>query len=375
MIKGSIKKAIIIGGSIFCFLALLNPAIGAVATADTGLNSHGSVVRVGIYENPPKIYTDEQGVVSGLYADIINYIAWSEGWTVEFVTGTWDEGLSRLENGEIDIMTDVAYSKAREERFDFNNETVLVSWAAVYAAENVEIESILDLSGKDIAILKSGIHYTGEYGLKNLLDSFEIDATYIDVKYYKDVFNLLENGQADVGVVSRVFGAYNLKNYPNVRPTTVIFNPVELKFAFTKGSIKNTYLIKRIDYRLHELKTDPESIYYEFLNEILGEPVTIFEIIPEWVKQVVIIIGVLAITSLIAAVILRRQVRRKTHELSELNKKLLADISRRKKIEAQLKKRTAQLERFAALAVGREERMVELKKTIKELRKDRKKNK
>ncbi|MGD0709291.1 MAG: hypothetical protein ABSA51_12715, partial [Anaerolineaceae bacterium] len=36
------------------------------------------VVRVGVYENPPKIYTDSDGTVSGFWPALINSIAQKE---------------------------------------------------------------------------------------------------------------------------------------------------------------------------------------------------------------------------------------------------------------------------------------------------------
>ena len=53
-------------------------------------------IRVGAYENAPKIFTDESGKVSGFWVDITNYIAKKEDWNIEWVHGTWDECLEDL---------------------------------------------------------------------------------------------------------------------------------------------------------------------------------------------------------------------------------------------------------------------------------------
>ena len=54
---------------------------------------------------------------------------------------------------------------------------------------------------------------------------------------------------------------------------------------------------------------------------------------------------------------------------------IFEDITERKKTEKQTKKKTEQLERFAKLAVGREDKMIELKKRILELDKKLKQKK
>lgn len=61
----------------------------------------------------------------GIFIDILSHIADEEGWTLEFVPGTWMEGLNRLAAGEIDLMPDVAQSKSRGTRFVFHREPVL----------------------------------------------------------------------------------------------------------------------------------------------------------------------------------------------------------------------------------------------------------
>ena len=91
------------------------------------------VVRVGVYENAPKVFTSESGKPSGIFIDIIEHIAKSEGWNLQYVSGTWVEGLDRLAKGEIDLMPDVAYTAEREKIYSFHKVPVLSSWYQVYA--------------------------------------------------------------------------------------------------------------------------------------------------------------------------------------------------------------------------------------------------
>jgi len=89
-------------------------------------------LNVGIYNNPPKIFLDNTQKPSGFFVDILNPIATQNQWQLNYVPCQWQECLSKLEKGEIDIMPDVAYSKEREEKFDFNHEVALSSWSLVY---------------------------------------------------------------------------------------------------------------------------------------------------------------------------------------------------------------------------------------------------
>ena len=43
------------------------------------------VIRVGVYENNPKIYTSADGNVAGFWPDLIAYIANKENWDVKYL--------------------------------------------------------------------------------------------------------------------------------------------------------------------------------------------------------------------------------------------------------------------------------------------------
>ena len=113
--------------------------------------TEGRTVRIGIYDNPPKVNLCNGGKPCGIFIDIIEYIANGEGWEIEYVHGTWKEGLTQLEEGKIDLMPDVAFSEERSQKFDFNQLTVLSSWLQAYSRKDVVIESVTDFEEKTVA--------------------------------------------------------------------------------------------------------------------------------------------------------------------------------------------------------------------------------
>ena len=52
-------------------------------------------VRVGVYQNSPKVALSEAGRPEGIFIDLIEGIAEREGWEIEYVPGTWADGLER----------------------------------------------------------------------------------------------------------------------------------------------------------------------------------------------------------------------------------------------------------------------------------------
>jgi ABC-type amino acid transport substrate-binding protein len=188
---------------------------------------------VGIYENPPKIYTDASGSPSGFWSEIIKYIARKEGWQVIWVTGTWEEGLRRLENNEIDLMPDVAWSAARAEKFIISNEAILTSWARVYVLNANNIQTILDLDGKKVGGLQGSLNFDGPEGIKDLANRFGAKVNFISYQSYDDVFKAIQNQQVDAGITNKDFGDKNEKKY-SLNRTPIIIQPAQLRRAFKK---------------------------------------------------------------------------------------------------------------------------------------------
>ncbi len=282
-------------------------------------------VRVGAYENPPKIFITPEGTVDGFFADIVNYIANEEGWTLQWVTGNWTDCLQRLESSDIDVMVDVAYSAERAQTYNFSNEAVFVNWGTVYTKTDSAIESIVDLQDKVVVVMADSIHTTGAGGILNLLDQFHVNCTIIEVEDYDGVFEYLDQGKADAGVVNRIFGMSNENKY-KVRKTTIIFNPVDLKFAFTKNGPLTAQLIPIFDEHLKEIKADPNSVYYESLEKhLLGQSVREGFELPTWVLPVLVVsicfIGFLIVLS--ASLRLRKKELQQTNlVLNSLNTEL-----------------------------------------------------
>ncbi len=223
-------------------------------------------VKVGFYENSPKIFTNTEGQEDGFWPDIVKYIASQEGWTLQWVHGTWTECLNNLVAGSIHIMVDVGYSTDRAKLYTFSNESVFLNWGLIYTAQGSAIESLTDLQDKNVAVMTGSVHTTGPGSISDLLDQFDINCTFVYASDYTGVFDLVSRGEADAGVVNRLFGMMNQAKY-NLRQTSIIFNPVDLKFALNNASGYTAELIERLDYHIKALKADPNSIYYKSINE------------------------------------------------------------------------------------------------------------
>ncbi len=232
-----------------------------------------TVVRVGMYENPPKLYMSPTEKPTGIFPEIINYIARQENWKIEWVLGSWKESIKRLESGEIDIMPDVAFSLERAKKYVFSDEPVFLNWATLYSSSERTISSLIDLEGLRVAVMHGSIHTEGREGIKQQVANFRINCEFIEFSSYSEVFQAVHNGLADVGVVNRLFGIISSPSY-DLSSSTVMFNPRHIKFAFPPGAQQTPILKKTIDLHLKKANTNPDSPIKKIISAFFnGEPI------------------------------------------------------------------------------------------------------
>ena len=241
---------------LYCLLILLISFFTFFPDCTSG--SDAKIVRVGFYENPPKLFHGMQGTPKGIFPEIIEEIAKKENWQIEWVPGTWSEGLARLEAGTIDIMPDVADSLERTEKYEFSDEPVFINWGTLYTRNELHVESIPDLAGKRVAVMRGSIHSDGAEGIRNQVKNYNISCEFIEFDNYQGVFQAMQDNLADIGVVNRLYGTTAQKLY-DVLPTTVVFNPRILRFAFPLNGTETAYLKKIIDQHLEAAHNNPDA--------------------------------------------------------------------------------------------------------------------
>lgn len=314
---------------ILFLLAIVTMTTGAQSA--TGQFQTSKLVRIGTYDNAPKIYRSTDGSITGFYADLVEAIAATSGLEYRFVHGTWEEGLQRLSAGDIDIMVDVAYSDERARLYTFNGETVLINWGVVYTRQNLAIESFLDLQGLRVAGMRGGIHSEGESGLIALGQHFDIHFEYLPMEDYLSAFQAVHDGRADAAVANRLFGL-EFEDSWNVRRSNVVFNPIALKFAFTKDSPDTEKLVRLFDATLKELKADRSSAYYRALQDHLPGFVEDREVIPGWMKVGLPLVTAGLLAALLFVAFLTREIgRRRQLEATMLEAKQAAEMANRTK--------------------------------------------
>lgn len=245
---------------VLALLAVLQGLAGA-ARAD-----HPREVRMGVYQNEPKIFLNGQQQPSGIFGELALQIARHHNWTLVPVPCEWKACLEGLQNGSIDLMPDVAFTPERAALFDFHPTPALLSWSQIYARPEVPIRSALDLKDRRVAVLQGSVQQ--EY-LRNLMAGFGVHAELVPVETLEEAFQLAARGGADAAVANRFYGDLQAPRF-KMQSTPVLFQPSQLFFA--TGKNKNPDLLTAVETELRAWQAEPTSHYFEVLKRWMETP-------------------------------------------------------------------------------------------------------
>lgn len=240
------------------------------------------VIKVGAFNFYPGIFQDKDGKIKGFYCDALNEIGKQENIRFEYVYGTWDEGLERIKNGEVDLLTSVALTDERQKYMEYTNIPLLTVWSEVYVNQNSEINGILDLEGKKVAIMKSDMN--GAH-LIQLTKKLAVNCIFVETTDFDEVFRLIVDKKVDAGVVNNTFGAPKSKEY-GLLSSGIIFNPFDIFFTVKKNT--NKELIHTLNSYLGKWKSDRNSVLNISRQKWSHEKVGAIEVFPSWLKKGII---------------------------------------------------------------------------------------
>lgn len=289
--------------------------LGALALA---WPAHAQTLRVGLYENEPKLFTSPHGEASGIFPDLLRAVAAQEGWTLQFVRCEWSDCLAQLERGELDLMPDVAQTDERLRRFAFHQTPALQSWSQLYRRPGLTVNTVLDVQGLRIAVLRDSVQ---ESTLRAMLSGFGIQAELVPVASFAQAFQTVADGRADLAAVNHFFGSYQSGWYGLVI-TPIMWNPSKLFIAAPKG--RHAAVLETIDRRLRAWQADDRSPYFQALRRWIGPRAE--AVLPDWVPKALAGAASLGVGLGVAVVWLRRRVRRAVADLEAAHHNLRATL-------------------------------------------------
>ncbi|MGB5927893.1 MAG: transporter substrate-binding domain-containing protein [Cyclobacteriaceae bacterium] len=294
-------------------------------------------VKVGVYDNPPKIFTDEDGKPSGFFVDLIAHMSEKLDFEVKYVPVTWQRGLKALDSGDIDIMPDVTLTTERLRKYRFNEVAILENWASLYIHEDTEPSyyTVQDIKGKAVAVLTEDSNYQS---LKTEMGSDSSAVTFLECKTYSEVFDALEAKTVDLGLVSYYFGVYRDDAF-NVKQLPLVINPNTVHLAALNGRYDE--LLHQIDMELISLKLDEESLFYSLVDEWLASE-TYFKF-PRWLSWLLAVLAITLFLLLVTILTLQVKLQRGKDDLTRINEELTEHIQTKVLIEENLRNRNREL--------------------------------
>jgi len=276
------------------------------------------VVRVGAFNYYPAIFKDTDSRVKGFYVDALSAISARENIRFEYVYGSWSEGLERVRSGEVDLLTSVAYTPERAEFLDYATTPLLTVWGELYAPLASEIDGIRQVEGKRIAVMKSDVnarHFI------ELTRKFGMSCEFVELPDFDAVFKAVAGKSVDAGVVNSTFGAARQKEF-GLRSTGVVFNPFDIYFAVAKG--KNQDVLALLDRYLADWRHQADSPYNLARQKWSHGTTGMMQIIPRWLSNMLVALGIAMVVALGFVALLKRQVRRATADIQR-NEKILRE--------------------------------------------------
>jgi len=275
-------------------------------------NQEEKTIKVGIYDNPPKIFMNKNNEADGVFIDVLRNVAEKENLKLEFVHDNWSLLIKMLEKGELDILPDMTYSPERDSLFNLTV-PLLSTWLEIFTTKQAPIHDAYDLRGKRIGVINSSRQK------EVIIERTETDNIDCEILSYGDFYqlaNAIHEEEIDVIAAYRFFYFSELCD-PSIRPTGVILDLSELHYGMSKNLDPETRI--KINQGIITLKKDVDSEFYQSLNKWYTKSKTN---IPEVVKWGVgIILACLVIISIFVFV-LRQQVDQKTKILKIRNNEL-----------------------------------------------------
>lgn len=280
-----------------------------------------SVIKVGVYNNPPKVFINKDGKPDGIFIDVIKAVAKNENINVKYVVSDWNSLIAKLNKNEIDVLPDMAYSVERDTLFTFGQLPVLESWLEVFVRPAIKISSVSDLENMRIGVLQGSIQEV--YLRESVKTVFNIDFDLQSFDTYERKINELRNENIDIVVADRFFYYSDLYD-DDIRSTSIILRPTYLHFVFNKKNGAELACI--FDKNISNLKNNAGSEYYISLNKWLDKHYHLG--MPMYIKWLLIFIGFILLVIGSFTLLLRNRVKAKTKELEEKNQELMVAIEK-----------------------------------------------
>ena len=226
------------------------------------IKSEQKTIRVGGDINyPPYEYMDYNGIYKGFNVDIMRAIGIELGLDIEITPMSWNDAQVALQQGKIDLIQGMTYSKTRATTYDFSNPLVTNSQAIFVRSDNRYIHDLNDLKGQNVAV------QLGDISTEMLTQIPEVHLS--ERTNQEEGLQDLLAGRVDAFVGNRLTGLYFSQKEHKTQELKIVgepLNPTDYAAAVIKG---NNQLLDLINQGIFAIKNDGtyNKIYHKWFGE------------------------------------------------------------------------------------------------------------
>jgi len=305
------------GKVVLCTLAaaeLLVPVTAVYAAQTKSVPRNRIIIVGGDYDFPPYSFLDSSGSPTGFCTDLSREIAKVTGLRFQFKLEKWADVRKNLEEGRIQLVQEMAYSKERDKLYDFSipfdytTHTIFIKKGMPYIRAE-------ELTGRSILVTRGDIGH-------DYLMRYHISDRVVVSEDYSGMLRLLDTGRYDCALMQKLPGLYwaDHLGLTDIVATNEHLIKHKVCYAVKKG---NTRLLHSVNEALTVLGKNGtiDRLYHKWFEIYADRTIPRYDIkkILFWVlTPVVVILGVILLWS----ASLRRLVRKRTQELQEQNREL-----------------------------------------------------
>lgn len=187
---------------------------------------------------PPYSYM-EDGIAKGFDNDLMRAVAAIMGVKVEFKLTSWTEAKQILLDGEVDVLSGMAYTSSRDEQYDY---------ATPHSAHYSDVFVRKGTKFKTLGELQEIVVQSGDVN-QDFLESSGFTGTIITLENPEEALRRVSNGEFDGALVSTIIGYYYIdtNRLSNLRALDLHLLERNYGFAVKEG---NEQLVRQLNEAL-----------------------------------------------------------------------------------------------------------------------------
>lgn len=203
------------------------------------------------------LYLNGEGEPEGVGLPYIRQLAWNNNWTIEYVEGSYNESLQKLDDGEIDLMFPVGKEEDPNGKLLYSEYNVGFQQIGLFAREDADIfyEDFEGFDQKKVGLsIGSNSEILDQYAKKNGFSYKKVS-----LNSMQDKMNALENGDVDLVAFS------TLNTVPNGK-LVALLDQLPFYICTYAG---NQELFDEINSGMSEMMVHTPEIASELYKEVL----------------------------------------------------------------------------------------------------------